>query len=171
MKRSVNRWAGWLVAGLLFWVADLLANGAPAPDIPLYHLDGRPAALGDYVGKGQWVLVMFWSTDCAICAREMSGIARFHARHRDKDAIVLGVAIDGRERIPAIRRFLHRHGANFESLVGEPLDIAVGYEQAAQEPFRGTPTFWFFSPEGELLGNNPGPVRIGALERFMARYR
>ena len=171
MKYGLKQWGRGLVAGLLLWFALLPATGAPVPDMPLQHLDGRPAALADYVGKGKWVLVMFWSVDCAICAREMPDIARFHARHKDRDAIVLGVAIDGREQVPAIRRFLRRHGANFESLVGELLDVAVGYERAAQEPFRGTPTFWFFSPKGELLGNNPGPVRISALERFMARHR
>ncbi|MGF1644868.1 MAG: peroxiredoxin family protein, partial [Thiotrichales bacterium] len=74
-----------------------------APDLDLRTLEGKAASLDDYVGKGKWTLVMFWATDCGICMREKPVMSDFHDAHKDKDAIVVGVAIDGMANVASVR--------------------------------------------------------------------
>lgn len=158
----------------LGWAALILAlcSGfalAKAPDMDLRTLDGRRSSLDEYVGKGKWTLVMFWATDCGICKREMPVLSAFHDKHKGTKATVLGVAIDGMDKVDAIRASMRLHQASFPTLVGELGVVGINFELAAGEPLRGTPTFLMFNPSGELVGVNPGPVRPEAVEAFMAR--
>ncbi|MGF1644489.1 MAG: TlpA family protein disulfide reductase, partial [Thiotrichales bacterium] len=103
------------------------------------------------------------------CMREKPVMSDFHDAHKDKDAIVVGVAIDGMANVASVRDRIREHRTTYPTLVGELGTIAVNFEAFAQEAFRGTPTFWLFNPTGELLGVNPGPVRPEAIESFIAR--
>lgn len=135
----------------------------------LHELDGEIVDLDNYTGNGKWLLVMFWATTCHICEAQKPSISEFHNRHKDADAEVLGVAIDGMENIDAIRENMETHQTSFPSLVGEIVIVASHYQGMTQESLRGTPTYLLFNPEGELVGNNPGPLRVEAIEAFMAR--
>lgn len=156
--------------GLILGLMTLVVWADEIPNLDLRTLSGGEAGLDQYVGKGKWVLVMFWATECPICERDKPGISAFHSKHKDKDAMVVGVAIDGMENIEAIKQNIETHKPGFPNLVASDLGVmAMNYQIAAEEEFRGTPTYWFFSPEGELSGVNPGPVRLEALESFMAK--
>lgn len=157
-------------------VIALLALGVSpghAADIPILDsksLDGANKDLNAFVGKGKWTLVMFWATDCGICMRQKPVISEFHNKHKNGDAQVVGVAIDGYEEIDAINAYVAEHKPSFPTLVAELPILSMNYQIATEEQFRGTPTYWMFDPKGDLVGNNPGPVRIEALESFMAKY-
>jgi len=144
---------------------------AKAPDLGLLTTSGAPASLDRWVGKGKWVLVMFWATTCAICEQNKPSIIEFHNKHKNNDAVVVGVAIDGIDKIASIKEKMREIPASYTDLVAEDLGLmAANFQIAADEPFRGTPTYWFFSPKGELKAVNPGPVRLQALEDYMARF-
>lgn len=144
---------------------------AKAPDLGLLTTSGAPASLDQWVGKGKWVLVMFWATNCAICEQNKPSIVEFHDKYKDKNAVVVGVAIDGMDKIEQIKEKMREIPANYTDLVAQDLGLmAANFQIAADEPFRGTPTYWFFSPKGELKAVNPGPVRLQALEDYMARF-
>ena len=65
------------------------------PDILLHDLDGRLRNVNEFIGHGQWVVVAFWMHDCKVCASEIHHMSAFHKAHQTKDAIVLGISIDG----------------------------------------------------------------------------
>lgn len=158
---------------LAFCMAASLIPMAYSADIPMLdskELSGQSMDLDAYVGKGKWTLVMFWATDCVICEQQKPLISAFHDKHKDDYAEVVGVAIDGYKNIDAINRYVEQHKPSFPTLVAELPVLAMNYQIATEEQFRGTPTYWMFNPEGELVGNNPGPVRIEALESFMAKH-
>lgn len=133
---------------------------------------GKETALDNYVGENnenKWLLVMIWSTDCSVCFKEMPRIADFHQRHEATDASVLGIALDGYEHRDVVARFAAKQGLNFPNLIAEMPAFALRYEFEVGEKLLGTPTYLLFNPAGELVANNPGPVRPIAVEQFMAR--
>ena len=60
---------------------------------------GTPQNLKSYTGKGKWLIVMMWASDCYICNREAHQYVDFHLVHADEDATVLGISLDGESRI------------------------------------------------------------------------
>ncbi len=156
----------WLAVSL----ALASATGEEIPSLHLMTLDGKPASLDRWVGKGKWVLVMFWAVNCHVCDQNKPAINAFYDKHHAKDATVIGVSIDGVANVDSIRAKLKRSPLHFPNYVVNLGEMAGNYEIAALEPFRGTPTYWFFSPSGELKAVNPGPVRVVALEKYMARF-
>ncbi len=159
-----------IVIGLLAVSTQLPAKGQAVPDLGLRDFSGQPAGLDKYVGKGKWVLVMFWGLNCPICERNKPDINAFHDAHKDKDAEVVGVVINGMESKAAIEKAIQRHPLTFPNYIAELGLMAMNFQIAAEEPFRGTPTYWLFNPKGELVAVNPGPIRKEALENFIATH-
>ena len=145
----------------------ILASPARA-GMELQHVDGEIVDLDDFRGDGRWLLVMLWATSCHICEMQKPEISAFHDQHKDNDAHVLGIALDGMERLDAIKANMETHKTSFPSLVGNIAIVASHYQSMTEENLRGTPTYLLFNPEGELVGNNPGPLSVEAIEKFMA---
>ena len=77
-------------------------DGKPAPSLELLDLAGRAWSLSAQAGR---VVVMnFWATWCEPCRAEMPSLEALWQRH-ERDGVVV-VAINYRETVPAIRRFL-----------------------------------------------------------------
>jgi len=155
----------------LLAVAMLIGNPAKAAQTPFYDLlslDGERIKDDADVGKGRWTLVMIWSSDCHICKAQKPVISEFHDKHKDTDAHVFGIALDGRSGIDDVHSYLAQHPATFPNYVGELSVVALSFLEVAQEQFRGTPTYVLFGPTGEVKGVNPGPVSLEALEKFIA---
>lgn len=149
----------------------VLTSVAPAGELDrnLKDLQGNPASIEAHVGQGKWLLVMIWATTCSICYQEAPNIAEFHANHKDEDATVLGVALDGHDNLDSVQKFITDRGMqDFPNVIAEMPDFAYRYEVDVGERLFGTPTFLLFSPDGALVANNPGPVRPTAVETFIA---
>lgn len=73
-----------------------------------------------YVGQGQWTVVVIWAEDCEICNAEIETFDFFHEEHNNRAARVLGVSIDGKEKIELARDFVIRHDLSFPNLIIEP---------------------------------------------------
>lgn len=158
MKRKL------LLAGILFLFAPFMLFAAP-PNLVLKDFNGKDRNLNEYIGKGKWVAVMIWAHDCHICNQEVHEMAFFHDEHKKKDAIVLGVTIDGQERIKEAAKFVKRHSLSFTNLVAEPEHEVL--MKFGGGPFFGTPTFYIYDPKGELVARNIGPVSGDDIERFI----
>ncbi|MBS1236593.1 MAG: thioredoxin [Proteobacteria bacterium] len=152
------RWVNVLFAAAL-WLPLFAVAG---PDLVLQGLDGRNRAVSEFIGHGQWTVVAIWSADCPICRRDMPEMAFFHDAHRHKDAIVLGVSIDGGARKPEIAGFIEDHALDFVNLIGTPMQMA-----AFGGPFRGTPTYYIYSPKGNLVTRQVGSMTQEAAEEII----
>jgi thiol-disulfide isomerase/thioredoxin len=152
------KWVRCMLVAALFLPPLVLAG----PDLVLQGLDGRNRSVSEFIGHGKWTVVAIWSTDCPICRRDMPEMAFFHDAHRHKDAIVLGVSIDGGERKPEIADFIEDHGLDFTNLVGTPVQMA-----AFGGPFRGTPTYYVYSPKGNLVTRQVGSMTQEAAEEII----
>lgn len=132
-------------------------------------LDGKFTTLSQHFEKDKWTLVMLWTTDCGICQREYPKMSEFHDKHKDIDAKVIGVSLDGYSELNKITEHIDEMPMTFDNLIGEVTVVAYNYEAATEESLRGTPTFLMFNPQGQLVGHNPGPVKPEALEKFISR--
>ena len=86
--------AGYLVRP---WEAD-----RAVPRLELTDLAGRPWSLAAL--RGRAVAMNFWASWCEPCRDEMPSLERLAQRHEAEGLVV--VAINYKEQVPAIRRFL-----------------------------------------------------------------
>ena len=156
----------WLTALLL---APLLTLAAPPDDskdgggraasgtaagIPFKDFNGKTRQTSEFLGKGKWTVVAVWSADCPICKREIFHMTFLYDEHKGKDIDVLGLSIDGPENRKYAQRFIDEQGLNFPNLIGTPDDASL----LSGTMFIGTPTYYFFSPDGKFLAQRVGPT-------------
>ncbi len=140
---------------------------AASPDIALKDFSGRERNVNEFIGRGKWVAVTVWAHDCGVCAAEIHEMADFHRARMDRDALVLGVTIDGYAQRKQAKAFINRHKLPFTNLIAEPSqDIIVKF--GAGE-LVGTPTTYLYDPGGRLVAMTIGPVSRSDIESYIER--
>lgn len=155
---------------LILAVIMLFAGSAYSMNI-LKDFDGTLHTLDEYTGKGKWAVVMIWASDCGVCNAEAKNYVKFNKAHKEKDAYMLGISMDGDERQLDAEAFIDRHGVDFHNLIGEPETVAGLYSSLTGKPWVGTPTFLLFNPAGELRAAQVGAVPTHIIESFIAREK
>ncbi|MCI0507282.1 MAG: TlpA family protein disulfide reductase [Gammaproteobacteria bacterium] len=130
---------------------------------------GNQQSIADFAGKGKWLVVMLWASDCQVCNQEAHHYIKFHQDHRDKDAQMLGISLDGVANKSEAMDFLKRHNVPFSNLIGEPEKVASMYQELTGDSWVGTPSFMVYTPRGELLGAQAGAVPVSIIESFIER--
>jgi peroxiredoxin len=157
---QIKRW--------LILVVMLLCSGSLAVQAAdLQDMQGNPHALTEYTGKGKWLIVMFWAADCLICNKEAKHYERFHQQHKDKDATLLGISMDGLDQRAQAQQFIREHKLTFPNLIGEAQQVASVYIDNTGQNWVGTPTFLLFNPEGQLKAEEAGAVPVKVIEAFI----
>ena len=139
---------------------DAGGTDAGGVEFALPDVTGQVHRLSDH--RGKWVVVNFWATWCGPCMVEIPELMRFHARHKDHDAIVIGVNFEEIET-PALEAFIAEMGIDY--LVVRAGDTPI----LPFEPLKGLPSTFFVTPHGELVASHVGPVTGAAIEDFLAR--
>lgn len=133
-----------------------------AQDHPFYDLQGNQRSLAEFEGK--WRLVNYWATWCTPCLEEMPELVRFHAQHKDKDAVVIGINMEGLDTA-ALAVFLDELAVNY------PIWTSPPSQQTPLGPLSGVPTSFLVSPQGEVVARQVGVVSARMIERFMVRWQ
>lgn len=133
----------------------------------LKDFDGNTHKLSDYTGNGKWTVVMFWASDCRVCNAEIGQYVQYNQAHKDKDARMIGVSLDGQSGLPAAREFVKQHKVNFPNLVGEPQAVANLYQSLTGSDWVGTPSFLLYNPQGKLMAAQAGAVPTALIEKFI----
>jgi thiol-disulfide isomerase/thioredoxin len=131
-------------------------------DFTLNDIHGKPRSLSEF--RGKWVIVNYWATWCPPCLDEIPDLVDFHDRHKDRDAVVLGVNFE--EVDPdVLREFVDTHFMSYPVLSMEPAPVTpLG-------PVLGLPTTYIISPQGEPVARQEGPITGKAIEAFLERKR
>ncbi|MCU7844004.1 MAG: TlpA family protein disulfide reductase [Candidatus Thiodiazotropha sp. (ex Monitilora ramsayi)] len=143
----------------LLWVLMPSLLMAEPVDFELEGLDGKTYKLSDY--RGKWVLVNYWATWCPPCREELPELEVFHANHKDKDAVVLGVAME-RIKKERLQAFVDDQFISYPILMMKP----AASTELGRVP--GLPTSYLIDPKGELAARQVGPVTLEDLEAFIA---
>jgi len=163
MVANQNRLIITLVTSMLLLFSINFANAGPLTD-----LNGNPASISDYTGKGKWLVVMFWASDCHICNKEAHQYVSMQERHRDGNINVLGITTDGLANKAAAKAFIKEHALNFPNLIGSPEEVASMYYDLTGNQWIGTPTFFIYNAEGKLGVADAGAIPAKIIEDFIA---
>ena len=129
-------------------------------DFALPDVDGKVHHLSDR--RGKWVVINFWATWCGPCMVEIPELIDFHERHKDDDALVIGVNFEEIET-PDLVKFIDEMGINY-------LVVRAGDKPILPfEPLKGLPSTFFVDPHGEYVASHAGPVDAAAIDDFLAR--
>ena len=146
----------------------VISSCAGEPEVTLKGLDNQDHPLSEYIDQGKWTMVNVWSTSCPYCRMEIPDLQDFHDAHKDKDATVLGIAIDfpsfGYPRPETVKAYALDYFVEFPSLLSDAKQVfEITGEQVTMIPI----TF-FYNPDGELVGRWEGTITQKELEKVLA---
>ena len=136
---------------------------AAGTDIRLKDIDGKDHNVNEFIGRGKWTVVALWSADCPICRRDIFHMTFFHDEHRNDNATVLGISVDGYANRDKARKFIDEQSLNFPNLIGDADEVS----RLSGLTFIGTPTYYFFSPEGKFMTQRIGPATQAQAETII----
>ena len=139
----------------------LFALGAAANEFTLEDIKGKTHHLADY--RGKWVLVNFWATWCPPCLDEIPELTSLHNAHRDKDLLVIGIAMDSGSR-EKVADFAQAHGISYPVVMG---DRKITAQIGAVEVL---PVSYLYNPKGEQVSYQAGEVTRASIEAYIKKY-
>ena len=138
-------------------------------DLLLKDLQGGEQRLSDHLGKGKWVLFNIWGPKCPPCLEEVGELVSFHDAHKDKDAVVVSLALDfpsfAYAKIDQVATFAYEYFINFTVLLGD----SELEEPVTGERLLGTPSTYLYDPSGELVAIRVGTVTQEMIENYMQK--
>ncbi len=136
----------------------LLPPSCFASDFVLEDMQGKSQRLADY--RGKWVLVNFWATWCAPCLSEIPELISLHRVHRDKDLVVIGIAMESGSN-KMIANFVEAHSINYPIVRGTR---TIAAQIGKLEVF---PTSYLYNPSGELVSYQAGELTQQSVEAYI----
>lgn len=102
----------------------MIATGTPAPDFTVNDHNGNSVSLKDF--KGKKVILWFYpKADTPGCTMEGKGFRDDYKTFADKNAVILGVSLDGEEDNKA---FAEKFNFPYPLLCDVNREIAVAYQ-------------------------------------------
>ena len=152
---SLLKWVAVVVLG-----ASLGSAYAAESDFTLTDAAGVSHDFKEY--RGKWVVVNFWATWCPPCLEEIPGLIAFHTKHKDHDAVVVGVDYEdiGAEQLS---HFIKKLAISYPVLRADPDESQVFGDVPA------LPTTFLINPKGEWVARQVGPITATALESYIRR--
>jgi len=136
--------------------ADCTGVSDCRPPLTLKTLAGPP--LGEDLLGGKVVLVNFWATWCAPCARELPALQAVYGRHKDDGFTIVGIVSGDRATDDAVVAFASGRQVDYPLVRGGP-DLERRFEAGD-----ALPTSLLYDRHGHLVKRWLGAIDEAALE-------
>jgi peroxiredoxin len=125
-----------------------MKENSPTPDFSLPTPDGKKISLKDF--RGKIVFLNFWASWCVPCREEMPAMDRLYQEFKDKNFVVLAVAVKDRRQ----------DAINFvkELKLTYPIGLDPEGEVGLLYGAWGLPTTYLIGAKGEGLARAWGPA-------------
>ena len=167
----MNQTSHRIILTILFLLSLTSIKAYASLDISLKSIDGSQHKLSEYIGHGKWVVLNIWGTRCPPCREEMPELVNFHDEHQDKDAIVVGIAIDfpsyGYANRDEVLAFADDYFIDFPLLLSD----ASITEKIGLGRLEGLPTTYLFDPSGNIAGMQVGGITKKIIEDFINKIK
>ena len=124
-----------------FTVNSVVGQTRSVPPQPKY----AEVKLSDYVGKGKYILLDFWSPWCGPCRREMPNIKAVYDKYKGDKFDVVSIAVWEREPVDVTIETAAKLGMDWNQINNG------GREPAELYGVEGIPHLILFGPDGTIL--------------------
>ena len=124
-----------------FTVNSVVGQTRSIPPQPIYG----EVKLSDYVGKGKYILLDFWSPWCGPCRREMPNIKAVYDKYHGENFDVVSIAVWEREPVEVTIETAAKLDMTWNQINNG------GREPAALYGVDGIPHIILFGPDGTIL--------------------
>lgn len=144
------------IVGAVFLLTDHPLN-QPAPPFSLTESSGGRVDLAAYRGKP--VLLVFWTTSCGICRRELPLLSRLAPEFRTKGVAVMAVHVGSGDDA---REYFHSNHIALTSLADTDGRVANSYQVT------GVPKMVLIGADGKIFRSHMGMTDEDALREWLS---
>ncbi len=163
MKNSLLK---LVLAAALLTTASLAVGTANA--FEMQTLEDERTNLHNFVGNGQWTVVMLWSANCKACEEQKPLLQAFHNKYNGSRARAIGIFTDGIENVDYMRKNIAHHGTNYTNLAALTDVFHWQFKQETGKDYSITPTYLLYAPDGTLSGVKSGKLKFELLEQILS---
>lgn len=172
MRRSDHRPGAPIGRAMLVAITMALTGAAAAEDAKpapstaslytttLKNLQDQPQTLEAY--KGKVSVVYFWATWCAPCQIETPKLVKLYDRFKDKDVVVIGIALDNADKV---RAFTKKMGVDYPTVYGGTSAIQIGRDLG--NDVGAVPFTVILDKSGRIVETIKGDTPDGKLEAIL----
>ena len=118
--------------------------GAHAPEVAGPDVNAKPLALSDVVGKNKLTLLIFWSSDCPHCKKEMPRVVELYQKYHDKGLNIFAASTE-----PSVEKWKKYVADN--KLTWYNIKLSEESPAHADYFIQFTPTFVIIDNNGNIL--------------------
>jgi len=124
-------------------------NGKPYQEIRGFDWNKNPVALSDYAGKGNVVLIDFWSSFSDTHEQDLPQLKEIYNKYKDKGLSILGVSLD-------VSLYNWKEAAEDGGMVWPQLSNLRGWDEYGAETYgvRFIPRMVLIGKDGNILEHN-----------------
>lgn len=139
--------------------------GSTAQPFNAYTLDGKPVSLDEM--RGKVVVMMFWSTKCAICHAEIPKLNKVSAKYAGQEVVFLGLTMNNEA---LVSEYLKKRPFNF-TIIPNGLGVLMQYsdKDSAGRINMGFPSYFIINQKGEVTQKSNGWDKTGRIDAEIGR--
>ena len=122
-------------------VSTEMAVGDPAPDFSLKSITGDSIRLSDL--RGKWVMIVFWTTSCDSCKKEIQYLNTFQTNNKFNDFMLLSINVGEKDAFTT--NYIIGQKLTFTVLLDEEKEVSEKYTVAH------FPTVFLIDPKGNVI--------------------